>query len=339
MQEPSVSGCGMARPKLFARIVDVAAPTLIMIVALLVSTIVWAQEKELATAQRLSTQAEQLEKSERYREAIPLAERALAIYENALGPTDWNSGQLRFRLVELYLSAGAFEQAEALLRQSFARFQKTLGPEDRSGLHGGSAFLLPNQAGLPPQGYGLYTYLLLRTAPKDEAERGRYLRALEAYLRILQPMEELEKYQRSSRLNRMLIPAERAIELPADVAEPKRAAQTAESVLSVYDYTTAMLLVRGLDRDLTRGGPYVISSMSGATSATHLFLDMSHVAPSLIWEWIKTFCWLAAKPRTWSEVALQKLAVDTRNAIAIAARDAPDVVGTLQQRIRVIKVK
>ena len=207
--------------------------------------------------------------------------------------------------------------------ESFAIFQKTLGPGDRRGLLSGRAFLVPDER--EPQGYGLYSYLLFETPPKDEVERGRYLKALEAYLRILPPMEELERHKRRSQLNITLIPAKRAVELPADVGEPKRAAQIAESVLAAYDYARAKVLLDGFGKDVTRSGPYVISRMPGAIGATRLFLDMSHVAPSLVWDWTRTFCWLAAQERSWSEVAIQKLALNTRNAIAVAAKNTPEV--------------
>jgi hypothetical protein len=155
----------------------------------------------------------------------------------------------------------------------------------------------------------------------------------------LPPMEELERHKRRSQLNITLIPAKRAVELPADVGEPKRAAQTAESVLAAYDYARAKVLLDGFGNDVTRSGPYVISRMPGAIGATRLFLDMSHVAPSLVWDWTQTFCWLAAQERSWSEVALQKLALNTRNAIAVAAKNTPEVLASLQQWIRVVRVK
>ena len=44
------------------------------------------QTEELATAERLNSQVLELYSAGRYNEAIPLAERALAIREKALGP-------------------------------------------------------------------------------------------------------------------------------------------------------------------------------------------------------------------------------------------------------------
>ena len=68
----------------------------------------------------------------------------------------------------------------------------------------------------------MYSYLLFEAPPKDEAERHRYLKALEAYLVVLQPMAELERHKRRSQLNVTLIPV-REVELPADLGDPNRA--------------------------------------------------------------------------------------------------------------------
>ena len=94
---------------------------------------VWAQHNDLATARRLSVQVEELEAAGRYREAIPLAEKAVATYEGVLGPEHQETATVRGRLAVLYVSSGAFEKAEAALRHSFATFQKTLGPTDTQG--------------------------------------------------------------------------------------------------------------------------------------------------------------------------------------------------------------
>ena len=187
----------------------------------------------------------------------------------------------------------------------------------------------------------MYSYLLFESPPKDQAERARYLKALEAYLVVLQPMAELERHKRRSQLNITLIPVKRAVELPADLGEPNRAAQIADEVLAAYDYARAKVLLDDLGKEVNRSGPYLISRMPGALDPTtlSLFLDMSHVAPKLIWDWTRAFCWLAAQERSWSDVALQKLALNIRNAIAVAAKNTPDVVDALQQWIRVVRAK
>jgi hypothetical protein len=51
---------------------------------------------------------------------------------------------------------------------------------DRSARLSGRALLLPTSS--EPKGYGLYSYLLFDTPPKDDLERERYLKSLESYL-------------------------------------------------------------------------------------------------------------------------------------------------------------
>ena len=315
----------------------------LILTAVIMAPLLWAvipaQRDDLATARQLSVRVEELEAAGRYREAIPLAEKAVATYERVLGPEHADTVMALARLAVLYVSAGAFEQAEKVLRHSFAIFQKTLGPGDARGLLSGRALLRPDDR--EPAGYGLYSYLLFESPPKDQAERARYLKALEAYLVVLQPMAELERHKPRSQLNITLIPVKRAVELPADLDEPNRAAPIADQVLAAYDYARAKVLLDDLGKEVNRSGPYLISRMPGALGPTtlSLFLDMSHVAPKLIWDWTRTFCWLAAQERSWSDVALQKLALNIRNAIAVAAKNTPDVVGALQQWIRVVRAK
>lgn len=316
-----------------ARLVAALALTAVNAVPPLWPAGLWAQGNDLSTAQQLSAQVEDLEAAERYREAIPLARRLLAIREKALGPEHPDTAMTAGRLAVLYLSAGAFEQAEWLLRRSFAIFRKALGPGETRGLLSGRAFLLPD--GQEPEGYGLYSYLLFEAPPKDQTERARYLKALEAYLRVFPLMTELERHKRRSELNITLIPVKRTTELSDDLDEPKRAAQAATQILAAYDYARAQVLLDGLGKDAMGSGPYLISRMADAPLAT-LFLDMSHVAPHLVGEWTRIFYWLAAQERSWSEVALQKLALNTRNAIAIAAKNTPEVIGALQDWIRVL---
>ena len=62
------------------------------------------------------------------------------------------------------------------------------GEADRSARLSGRALLLPTSS--EPKGYGLYSYLLFDTPPKDDLERERYLKSLESYLLVLQPIAE-----------------------------------------------------------------------------------------------------------------------------------------------------
>src|SRR5215468_6953907 len=107
------------------------------------------------------------------------------------------------------------------------------GP-DRSCRLSARAFLLTNHD--EPNGYGLYSYLLFATPPKDDQEHERHLKAIESYLLVLQPIEEMERHRRRSELNITLLPVKRNIDLPDNLSAPKQAAQEAQRVLAAYDY-------------------------------------------------------------------------------------------------------
>jgi Tetratricopeptide repeat len=68
----------------------------VFLLALLVSSTAGAQEGDLAEAERLNGQILQYYATGQYQQAIPLAQRALAIREKALGP-GWHSHRGRSR--------------------------------------------------------------------------------------------------------------------------------------------------------------------------------------------------------------------------------------------------
>jgi tetratricopeptide (TPR) repeat protein len=327
-----------------------------------------AQTQDLASAELLRSQAADLSSAGRHNEAIPLAQRALAILERAYGPRHletarsldnlaWlycdtghytqaeplfvralaiyerslgvehlDTAAVRGRVADCYVAAGLLVRAEALLRQGFAIQQKLLEPPATRGLLSGRAFLLRDHQA--PDGYGLYSFLLFDGPPRNEAERARYLKALEAYLLVLQPMTELERHRRRSQLNVTLNPVTRDVELSADLIDEEQAARTAVRILDAYDFARASAFLDDINQGTGRSGPYLVSAFPATSGArgTRLFLDMSHVAPGQVWEWTRTFCWLAAQERSWSEVALRKLALNLRNAIAIAESNASPLV-------------
>jgi len=208
---------------------------------------------------------------------------------------------------------------------------------DRSSRLSGRALLLPN--GSEPTGYGLYSYLLFDTPPRDDFERVRYLKALESYLLMIQPIDELEHYKRRSELNLTLIPVKRNIDFPAELSRPERLAKTVEQVMAAYDYARASALLANIGRPPLQGGPFLVAMKPAASDSGELFLflDMSRVTPKLVWDWVRAFCALAAQTPTWGEVEVTKLALNTRNAIAVAAKDTPEVLSALQQWIRIFK--
>jgi CHAT domain-containing protein/tetratricopeptide (TPR) repeat protein len=77
----------------------------------------------------LAQQILQLYQHERYQQAIPLAEKLLAVTERTLGPDDPNTATALNDLAELYRVTGAYAKAEALFQQALQIYQKGLGPD------------------------------------------------------------------------------------------------------------------------------------------------------------------------------------------------------------------
>jgi CHAT domain-containing protein/Flp pilus assembly protein TadD len=87
------------------------------------------QSAELEELKRLNQQVEQLYKEGKYSQAIPLAERALAIREKTLGKEHPLVAESLNDLAQLYLVQGSYEKAEPLLVRSLAIREKALGKE------------------------------------------------------------------------------------------------------------------------------------------------------------------------------------------------------------------
>ncbi len=91
----------------------------------------------------------------RYAQAEPLYQRALTIWEKALGPEHPHVATSLNNLAGLYEAQGRYAQAEPLYKRSLAILERALGPE-----HPHVARTLEN-----------YAALLRQTARADEAER------------------------------------------------------------------------------------------------------------------------------------------------------------------------
>jgi CHAT domain-containing protein/Tfp pilus assembly protein PilF len=87
------------------------------------------QSAELEEAKQLNKQVDQLYQQGQYATAIPLAERALAIREEVLGPEHPVVAQSLNSLAVLYREQGNYSQAEPLYQRSLAIREKVLGPE------------------------------------------------------------------------------------------------------------------------------------------------------------------------------------------------------------------
>ena len=88
-----------------------------------------AQEADIAEALRLTGQVVQYYATGQYQEAIPLAQRALAITEKARGPEHPDTAAALSNLAMLYQTISAYAEAAPLYEHALAILQKALGPE------------------------------------------------------------------------------------------------------------------------------------------------------------------------------------------------------------------
>jgi MYXO-CTERM domain-containing protein len=87
-----------------------------------------APRAQPAEAERLSDEAAALKDQGRYAQAIPVAERALALWEKALGPDHPRVATALVNLAALYQRTGQIDRAEPLLLRAIAVDEKALGP-------------------------------------------------------------------------------------------------------------------------------------------------------------------------------------------------------------------
>jgi hypothetical protein len=202
----------------------------------------------------------------------------------------------------------------------------------------GRTFLFPGKS--EPERYGLYSYLLFGTPPSNNVERERYLKGIESYLLVVQPIEELEVYRDRSLLNLTLIPLKVSIDVDQNLTEAEHARELAIKLLKIYDFGRAQSILSDLGLATISSGPLLAAKRSSTAGsrpiATPLVLDMSDVDPDLVQDWIKTFCLLATQEPSWAQENLRRLALQVRNVIALAGKDTPKVIAELDKWIRLI---
>ena len=88
---------------------------------------VQAQEASIQEADTLQQQVERLYNEGRYKDALPAAQRALAIREKVLGPEHPGDGHGAQQFAELYRATGAYAQAEPLYQRALAIRKKSWG--------------------------------------------------------------------------------------------------------------------------------------------------------------------------------------------------------------------
>ena len=79
----------------------------------------------------------------KYKEAIPLSEQVVAIYEKSLGPEHPDTAQSLNNLASLYQRMGDYARAEPLFHRSLKIREKVLGPD-----HPITALALNNSLGV-----------------------------------------------------------------------------------------------------------------------------------------------------------------------------------------------
>ena len=85
-----------------------------------------AQSPELLDAYNRFSE---LDAEGRYHEAIPFAEKAVALVEREFGPDDPNTATLLNNLAELYRVQGKYAEAEPLYQRALAILENALGPD------------------------------------------------------------------------------------------------------------------------------------------------------------------------------------------------------------------
>jgi hypothetical protein len=197
--------------------------------------------------------------------------------------------------------------------------QVFVAEKERSGeRETGRSFLIKGKK--ETEGYGLYSYLLLGVRPVD-SNRDRYVKTIEAYLRTIEEVSELEDYIQRSKLN--------VTYLPLQVAPASK--PSADWILLHYDYARARALLDLLPGNL-REGPYIISVLkplgSGGPSNQYLFQDLSAILPKdndLASWWIREFLNQAAQERFWEPKTADLMVLKLRTTIAVLATALPDV--------------
>ena len=101
----------------------------LMIVGFFFSVPHVALAQSLFEANNLNQQALQLYNQGRYSEAIPFAQRTLAIVEKAFDPDYSDVATALNNLADLYRAEGRYAEAEPLYQRSLAIKEKAYGPD------------------------------------------------------------------------------------------------------------------------------------------------------------------------------------------------------------------
>ena len=184
------------------------------------------------------------------------------------------------------------------------------------------AYLAPGQA--EERGYAVYSYLLLGARP-DSASRGRFLRAIEEFVRLSEDIDAFHLAQRQERgtFNMSYVPMTRAVRQPHP-----------DSVLKYYDYAAAQSLLRKLP-GRTGAGPYLVSvprtplSRLDSLPSRSIVQDLGTAPDAVVAPWVRHFLDLATQERFEGDASMQRFVLSLRTAIGVAALGLSEVTGSL----------
>lgn len=170
-------------------------------------------------------------------------------------------------------------------------------------------FLLEGAPEAP--GYGLYSYILLGSRPRDNTSEQyrRYEQAIAAYLDI-ETAANVERYTEKAQINITYLPIRTA------PAEPV----TRDTALAAYDYARSQRIL-SLVSGRAVEGPYIVSARipltdARALPAEYLFQDLSTVPPNVVGLWVRQFKAQAAQERFWETQTKDQFVLSLRAYIA-----------------------
>jgi hypothetical protein len=184
-----------------------------------------------------------------------------------------------------------------------------------------------------PDGYGLYSYILLGSRPNDShnsVRRQRYMAAVDALLRM-ESVEDALRVASPAELNAIFMPV---LEWPIRPEDPtcpvaKTLGTPHPIVDCLYDYPQSQKLLTVLNGPHL-DGPYILSTTNPLTRLDtlpdhYLYQDLSSVPPKMISLWVREFIRQAQQPKFWEKRSKEQFVLSLRTAIAIGAEELPNI--------------
>jgi hypothetical protein len=193
-----------------------------------------------------------------------------------------------------------------------------------------------------PRGYAAVGYLLL-PAPPAAADRERFLRVLEAWLRQLPDVADLELYVERNQLTLYLLPVREmpTLKLQTGSDDPRVWREAARLVLAHYDHARAQALMARMGFAAGGAGPFLLTrpSVPGGRPVTLMVEDLSTVDPGIAEVWMRWSLQLGSQPRELTGEAMQRAALTLRNVIAHLARGLPGGGAATRDSIRLVAAR